>query len=115
DRPVADVERDFAGQGYGALKSAVADAVIAFAEPFAKRTAMLLDDPAELDRVLAAGATRAREVAEVTVRAAFDPVGFLQETGCRNRPLWGWPPPPRSPPRAYSAGGGAESAIRRPT
>ena len=79
DRPVADVERDFAGQGYGALKSAVADAVIAFAEPFAKRTAMLLDDPAELDRVLAAGATRAREVAEVTVRAAFDRVGFLME------------------------------------
>jgi len=79
DRPVADVERDFAGQGYGALKSAVADAVIAFAEPFAKRTAMLLDDPAELDRVLAAGATRAREVAEVTVRAAFDRVGFLLE------------------------------------
>jgi hypothetical protein len=30
--------------------------------------------------VLAAGATRAREVAEVTVRAAFDRVGFLQET-----------------------------------
>ena len=80
DRPVANVERDYAGQGYGALKSAVADAVIAFAEPFAKRTAMLLDDPAELDRVLAAGATRAREVAEVTVRAAFDRVGFLQET-----------------------------------
>ena len=79
DRPVADVEGDFAGQGYGALKSAVADAVIAFAEPFAKRTAMLLDDPAELDRVLAAGATRAREVAELTVRAAFDRVGFLPE------------------------------------
>jgi tryptophanyl-tRNA synthetase len=79
DRPVADVEGDFAGQGYGALKSAVADAVVAFAEPFAKRTAMLLDDPAELDRVLGAGATRAREVAEVTVRTAFDRVGFLRE------------------------------------
>jgi tryptophanyl-tRNA synthetase len=79
DRPVAAAEADFAGQGYGALKSAVADAVIAFAEPFAKRTAMLLDDPAELDRVLAAGATRAREVAETTVRTAFDRVGFLQE------------------------------------
>ena len=79
DRPVADVEGDFAGQGYGALKSAVADAVIAFAEPFAKRTAMLLDDPPELDRVLAAGAARAREVAEVTVRTAFDRVGFLPE------------------------------------
>jgi tryptophanyl-tRNA synthetase len=79
DRPVTDVERDFAGRGYGALKSAVADAVVAFAEPFAKRTAMLLDDPAQLDQVLAAGAMRAREVAEVTVRTAFDRVGFLQE------------------------------------
>jgi tryptophanyl-tRNA synthetase len=79
DRPVTNVEGDFAGQGYGALKSAVADAVVAFAEPFAKRTAMLLDDPAQLDQVLAAGATRAREVAEVTVRTAFDRVGFLQE------------------------------------
>jgi tryptophanyl-tRNA synthetase len=65
--------------GYGALKTAVADAVVAFAEPFAKRTATLLDDPAELDRILAQGATRAREVAEGTVRAAYDHVGFLAE------------------------------------
>jgi tryptophanyl-tRNA synthetase len=63
--------------GYGALKTAVADAVVAFAEPFAKRTATLLDDPAELDRLLAAGGARAREVAEVTVRTAYDRVGFL--------------------------------------
>ena len=44
-RPVETVAGDFAGQGYGALKSATADAVVAFAEPFAKRTAQLLDDP----------------------------------------------------------------------
>jgi len=67
--------------GYGALKTAVADAVVAFAEPFAKRTGMLLDDPAELDRILAQGSGRAREVAEGTVRAAYDRVGFLAEAG----------------------------------
>ncbi len=39
DRPVDAVAADFAGQGYGALKTATADAVVAFAEPFAKRTA----------------------------------------------------------------------------
>jgi tryptophanyl-tRNA synthetase len=78
-RPVEDVAADFAGQGYGTLKTAVADAVIDFAEPFAKRTAALLDEPAELDRVLAAGATRARAVAEVTVRTAYDRVGLLSE------------------------------------
>ena len=51
----ADVEKEFSGQGYGALKQAVADAVIAFAQPFAARTAELLADPAELDRILARG------------------------------------------------------------
>ena len=37
----------------------------------------LLDDPAELERVLAAGAARAREVASRTVADAYDKVGFL--------------------------------------
>jgi tryptophanyl-tRNA synthetase len=78
-RPVEAVTAEFEGQGYGALKGAVADAVVAFAEPFAKRTAMLLDDPAELDRLLTRGAAHAREVAEPTLRAAYDRVGFLSE------------------------------------
>ncbi|HEV7192686.1 MAG TPA: tryptophan--tRNA ligase [Jatrophihabitantaceae bacterium] len=77
DRDPMDVCGDFAGQGYGALKSAAADAVIAFAEPFAKRTAELLADPAELDRILAAGAVRAREVASATLSTAYERVGFL--------------------------------------
>jgi tryptophanyl-tRNA synthetase len=79
DRAVEDLAGEF--EGYGALKTAVADAVVAFAEPFAKRTATLLDDPAELDRLLARGAGRAREVAEVTLRTAYDRVGFLPEAG----------------------------------
>ncbi len=71
------VAENFAGSGYGALKSAVADAVAAFAEPFAKRTAELLDDPAELDRLLAVGAERAHAVAATTLQTAYDRVGFL--------------------------------------
>ena len=77
DRDVNDVVGDFAGQGYGVLKSAVADAVISFAEPFAKRTTELLADPAELDRILADGAVRARAVAAATLTTAYDRVGFL--------------------------------------
>ena len=73
DAIVAEV----AGQGYGQLKSAVADAVVAFAEPFAKRTRELLDDIAELDRILAEGTDRARIVAEQTVATAYERVGFL--------------------------------------
>ncbi|HEY2043573.1 MAG TPA: tryptophan--tRNA ligase [Jatrophihabitans sp.] len=71
------VAKEFSGQGYGALKTAVAESVVAFAQPFAARTRELLDDPAELDRLLAAGAGKARAVAGVTVASAYANVGFL--------------------------------------
>jgi tryptophanyl-tRNA synthetase len=72
---------EFAGVGYGALKAAVADALVAFAAPFARRTRELLDDPAELDSVLADGAQRASETAATTLRAAHERVGFLPPGG----------------------------------
>jgi tryptophanyl-tRNA synthetase len=75
--PIPALEAEFAGQGYGHLKAAVADAVVAFAEPFAKRMAELMADPAEIDRTLARGAQRARPVANATVRDVLDRVGFL--------------------------------------
>jgi tryptophanyl-tRNA synthetase len=77
DSTVEKVEAEFAGGGYGTLKAAVADSVIAFAEPFARRTRELLADPAELDRILAMGAAKARAVAAETVRASYANVGFL--------------------------------------
>jgi tryptophanyl-tRNA synthetase len=81
DRSVAEVAGDFTGQGYGALKTAVADATVAFAEPFAKRTNDLLADPAELDRILATGAARAGAVAAATLATAYERVGFLSPAG----------------------------------
>jgi tryptophanyl-tRNA synthetase len=77
DRPVQDVAGDFAGSGYGTLKTTVAEAVVAFARPFAERTRALLDDPGELDRLLARGAERAVAVAAGTLQAAYERVGFL--------------------------------------
>lgn len=65
------------GKLYGALKSDVAEVVVAFAEPFAARTAELLADPAELDRLMARGAHRAREVASQTLAAAYAAMGFV--------------------------------------
>jgi tryptophanyl-tRNA synthetase len=77
ETPVAQLESEFAGQGYGRLKVAVADAVVAFAEPFGKRMAELLADRAEIDRILARGAERARPVAAETVKDVFARVGFV--------------------------------------
>jgi tryptophanyl-tRNA synthetase len=79
DRKVDEVVGDFDGQGYGALKGAVADAVVAFAEPFAARTRDLLADPAALDRILARGAERARTIAAGTLADVYERVGFLAE------------------------------------
>ncbi|MDQ1739865.1 MAG: tryptophanyl-tRNA synthetase [Pseudonocardiales bacterium] len=81
DAEVDSVAKEFSGQGYGALKNAVAESVIAFAQPFAARSRELLEDPAELDRILARGAERARALASVTVADAYAKVGFLPAVG----------------------------------
>jgi tryptophanyl-tRNA synthetase len=51
--------------------------VVAFAEPFSRRVAELLADPGEIDRILAAGAERARPVATATVTDVYQRVGFV--------------------------------------
>jgi tryptophanyl-tRNA synthetase len=79
--PIATLEEDLGGQGYGALKNATAEAVVAFAEPFGQRMAEVLKDPAEIDRVLKRGAELAQPVAARTVSDVFDRVGFLPAAG----------------------------------
>jgi tryptophanyl-tRNA synthetase len=76
-RSIPELEEHFAGRGYGDLKKELAEVVTDFVTPVRARTQELLDDPAELERVLAAGAARAREVAGPTVAAAYERVGFL--------------------------------------
>jgi tryptophanyl-tRNA synthetase len=78
---VADLEERFAGRGYGDLKKELAEVVVDFVTPVRERTQELLDDQAELERVLAAGAARAREVAAGTVADVYDRVGFLPRAG----------------------------------
>ena len=77
DRPVADIETEFEGQQYGHFKVALGDLVAEFVNAFGSRTRELLDDKAELDRVLAAGADRAREVASQTLATVYDRSGFV--------------------------------------
>jgi tryptophanyl-tRNA synthetase len=74
---IAALETEFAGKGYGDLKGAVADVVVAEFEPIRARALELLADPAELDRLLAVNADRANEIAETTLRRVYDAVGFL--------------------------------------
>jgi tryptophanyl-tRNA synthetase len=77
NRPLDQIERDFVGRGYGDLKKEVAEAVLETVVPFQSRVQELLDDPAELDAVLARGAARAGAVASRTLAQVYDRVGFL--------------------------------------
>ncbi|MHB1596251.1 MAG: tryptophan--tRNA ligase [Streptosporangiaceae bacterium] len=73
----ADLERRYAGSGYGAFKKDLAEVVVEALTPIRERTAEILADEAELDRTLADGAARAREVASATMAVVRDRVGFL--------------------------------------
>ena len=75
-KSISDLENEFSGKGYGDFKAAVAEVVIAKLEPIGKRTKELMDDPAELSRVLSNGAQKANEVASTTLKAAYSAIGL---------------------------------------
>ena len=77
-RPIGDLEAEYDGRGYGDFKKDVADAVVDRLTPIRARTLELLEDPAELDRLLAIGADRATERAEQMLAAVYDRVGFTR-------------------------------------
>lgn len=74
---VAELEEKYAGKGYGALKTDLAEVMVDFVTPFRERTQQYLDDPETLDSILAKGAEKARAVAGETLAQAYDRVGFL--------------------------------------
>ncbi|MDQ6649330.1 MAG: tryptophan--tRNA ligase [Actinomycetota bacterium] len=77
DRPVAELETAYDGKGYGDFKRDVADALVAFVEPFQARYAEQMADPARLADLLADGAAKAGAVAAATMAEVRDRVGFL--------------------------------------
>lgn len=80
-RSVAQLEADYQGKGYGDLKKDIAGLLTDFLTPVQAAVNGYLADPAELDKLLARGGDRAREVAAVTLRAVYDRVGFLAPAG----------------------------------
>jgi tryptophanyl-tRNA synthetase len=75
---VEQVLARFAGQGFGAFKPAVTDALIALIAPIRRRLEELRQDPQELDRILAEGAARASEIGAPVLAKAKSAVGLTQ-------------------------------------
>ena len=81
-RSILQLEQQYEGHGYGDLKKDLAEVVVETFGPIRARALELLDDPAELDRVLAGNADRAAAIADVTLAKVYDRIGLLP----RSRP-----------------------------
>ncbi|MDF3309725.1 tryptophan--tRNA ligase [Rhodococcus sp. ACS1] len=79
--PVETLVAGYEGKGYGDLKTDTADVLAEFVTPLKAKVEGYLSDEAELDRVIAAGAHRAREVSSQTLAAVYEKVGFLTPKG----------------------------------
>jgi len=73
---VEQVLARFAGQGFGAFKPALADALVALLAPLRRRLEEFRSDPATLDKLLADGAERAAALAAPTLARTYDAVGL---------------------------------------
>jgi tryptophanyl-tRNA synthetase len=67
---------EYGGQGFGAFKPALADLAVSVMGPVGEAMRRYLNDRAELDRVLKAGADRATEIAEPVLEETRRLVGF---------------------------------------
>ena len=76
-RTYEQIQQEFAGQGYGAFKPAVGDAVIETLRPIREEANRLLKDKAYLESVYREGAQKASYVAEKTLRKVYKKVGFV--------------------------------------
>jgi tryptophanyl-tRNA synthetase len=70
------IESEFEGSGYGDFKKAVAEAVVEYLSPVRERYEELRPDEAELDRILAVGAEKARAIAAPVVAEVRERMGF---------------------------------------
>jgi tryptophanyl-tRNA synthetase len=75
---IGEIESQFDGQGYGQFKEAVAEAVVGLLVPIQERYRELRADEAELSRLLAVGAEKAREASAPTLEAMYERMGFVR-------------------------------------
>ena len=78
ERSIPEIEAQFDGQGYGAFKEGVAEAVVELLAPIQERYNALRADEGELRRMLAQGADKAREASAPTLEAMYERMGFVR-------------------------------------
>ncbi|MEE4118659.1 MAG: tryptophan--tRNA ligase [Paracoccaceae bacterium] len=77
DMSVAEVMAEHGGKPFSEFKPALADLAVAHLSPISSEMSRLMQDPAEIDRILAGGADRAREIAAPILRRTYEIVGMV--------------------------------------
>ncbi len=77
DRTIEGVLAEVAGWQFSQFKARLTDVAVAVLGPINAEMARLMNDPAELDRVLARGAEKAGAIAEPVLKDVYDAIGFL--------------------------------------
>ena len=75
-RTKSDVIGEFGGQGFGAFKPALAEVAVEYLAPISQEFRRLIDDKAEIDRILARGAERAHAIADPIIKETKEIIGF---------------------------------------
>ncbi|MEM1132156.1 MAG: tryptophan--tRNA ligase [Pseudomonadota bacterium] len=76
DRTPEAVLADFAGQGFGAFKPALAEVMVETLRPIRERFVALKSDPAAIDAILQQGAEKARTLAAPTLIGTYRALGL---------------------------------------
>lgn len=77
DQTVDQVLADVGGQQFGTFKPLLAELAVAKLAPISSEMARLMDDPAEIDRILAKGAEQAREITAPILKKTYEIVGMV--------------------------------------
>jgi tryptophanyl-tRNA synthetase len=78
DQTVEEVLADVGGQQFGTFKPQLAELAVAKLSPISQEMARLMNDPAEIDRILARGAGQAREITAPILAKTYDIIGMVR-------------------------------------
>ncbi len=77
EQTVEQALRDVGGQQFGTFKPALAELATAKLAPISTEMSRLMADPAEIDRILARGATQAREITAPILKQTYEIIGMV--------------------------------------
>ncbi|MEN8872835.1 MAG: tryptophan--tRNA ligase, partial [Pacificibacter sp.] len=72
------VVAEYAGAGWGKFKPALADLAVEKLSPISTEMQRYMDDPAEIDRIMAKGAAKAKAISTPILDKTFDIMGFVR-------------------------------------